>query len=269
MKFNTLIFFHGAGLTAVLSGCAMVNYTPTTIPTPRLEEKGDFSGSASFSMYFDAQDLVSLEAQAAYAFTDHWAVLGGVSGLGAEYGTILRNERHHFSERVLRGNELFFGGGYFSPFGSKGGVWDLYVGASIFEGENRFENQESSSFLARGAFIQSGIGWEWEDILVVNMGIRLDYNHYYRVHYQDDPWTSSGNYKGLLEQPTEGLFLQPHLSFQFGWSNFKFSGQVRSNHSLIRTQLKYPLFGITYGIVVNFKPRFLQSEANALDSNRP
>jgi hypothetical protein len=98
-------------IISVLSSCSSV-YMPNVPNTPMLSSKGEFSGGGHLSL------KGNLSVNGAYAFADHFALIGSASYINNE------GQRRDYKQKLFE-----VGGGYFNTFGPDDDrILEIYAG---------------------------------------------------------------------------------------------------------------------------------------------
>lgn len=243
-----------AALLAMNSACVSTQYASTPILTPLFEEKDEFTVNLQASSHGYS---TSLDFQGAYALSDHWAVTAafsrhrGFDDEGFDYS-------FDPGRWGMDGGELHLGGGYFNAVGSSG-VFELYGGFNHLWASNRYIESSQSFFQAGGFFLQPSLGWNISDVFNVSFGTRLLHNNYYSVDYFPgylDPIESSTLPWEALRSPTQAFFFEPHLTMRLGYQYLKFQAQVRAVAEVTGADIWYSPLSMSFGVVIDFKPRF-------------
>ena len=216
----TIISFFG------VSCVAHSYYTPSPHQVPMFKEKGEFS----------AQGTVNtngmLDGQAAYAMTDHIAVMGGAALVGGK--TIFPADNGfggHFNLATGYFTPLFGGNTLFQIYGGmeRGEYKFEYVDRVVTFGflyPYRYEDNGSAYFAFNKFYLMPSVGYTHQ-IFDIAFSLRMAHLSFAKV---ENNVTKQNSYayntvEGLRDIGNSILF-EPALTFRLGWEYFKVQTQI-------------------------------------------
>lgn len=222
-------------LLLVTAGCAPV-YTPSARHTHLLDEKGE----ASAAVYTGTNGV---DIQGAYAFSDHWGMLGAASFGKQEDDDGNKNSLDSDYHKHAYGE---LGATYFTKIG-KIGRFEGLAGFGLGSGEsvNNYKVLSSQELKATGsynkAFLQGNIGLE-TGIVETGLALRLS-----QVSFSDFEVSGTSYDNGL----SSGTFVEPAAFARLGWELVKLELQLGFNAPL-QDDLRYDYDGISASLGLQF-----------------
>lgn len=195
-----------AALVILLTGCTPI-YNPTVENVPLFSSKGDVS--VGFYGGTSGKDL-----QAAYAVTDHFAVMvnGSYEKTKPQADTLPDNYQKHIFGEV--------GAGYFTKIG-RSGRFETFGGFGTGYGyaENKFYFISPVEVYAKGYynryFLQTTCGASSE-LFDGGLSLRGSYVNFYRYSHSETDYDQSNNQ----------FLLEPVIFGRVGWKMVKFQTQI-------------------------------------------
>ena len=219
-------------IVLVFASCSPL-YRPNTVNVPLFKEKNELSINAGASS--NGADI-----QAAYSFTDHFAVMANGSFFNANTAepTGVYRKENNFGE---------LGVGYFTHIGEDI-IGEIYSGFGMGKAYNQSNYWiELNSFNRvdyNKIFVQPSIGFV-SNIFELAASIRWSYVDYY--NFKSDSPISYGN----LPNRSANMFIEPALTARAGYKSVKVFGQVGA--ALPTTAVTYNYRPIMFSMGVNIK----------------
>mgnify|MGYP005754825617 CR=1 FL=1 len=224
-------------LSMVFQSCGPVMYSNVGQNTPLFKEKGEFTGNAGFAYSGPSEDAGGVGLQAAYAVSDHWAVISSFYSMGDSDPEGWRG----------RGSYFEIGGGYFGYNNNKRLVYELLggVGFGSIKNNSNTENRFVDLSFTK-PFIQPSIGYSVEHFEIA-FTPRIGAASFGSISYNLNP-----EHKESLDQWINdydgNFFLEPGITLRGGMKNVKlhlqyvfstFGDEAYSNTGFFSTGLQF------------------------------
>lgn len=225
-------------LILLMTSCSHNYYIANTTNVPLLKEKEDFQATFSLGT---GDKITTADFQAAYAFTDKFALMSNV---------MLARGADETIEEKGKGQSIELGVGYFRSFGEIG-IVELYGGAGGSKQNHQYRNGGTASLSFSKVFIQPAIGLS-TNVVDVAFTPSISTINFYKISNQIDP--AGGEFMAVNEisnNRTSVLF-EPALTVRLGWKELKLQMQAGLSQNLSNPYLSFETaklsLGLTYGV---------------------
>ena len=227
-------------------GCSPVYYQPNLMNMPNFREKGEVYLAASKSN--DGGDV-----QAAYAFSNHFAVQANFMKLGREGGTsITAGSTTTTNTIVVKGYLGEAAIGFYSPMG-KTATFSLFGGYGLGKISNNWASKGASLANFNKPFIQPTLGLRYNSFELIYSAKLANLTYYNQSeHYNDQDFISDFQ---ALKRPI--AILETGGAIRVGWKFLKFQWQVTTMQLLKAStpSLKYHDTSMDFGVCIQLNSR--------------
>ncbi len=245
----------GVGLGALLSACSATYYSANAPNVPVFTEKNEVQFSAGAGL---SNSTRIINFQGAYSATDHLAFKLNGARFTNLRDTLVSSDGNY----GLNGNLIEGSVGWYSPLGNDGFAAGFYGGYGYFFGNTNSLELGPAEFGYNRYFLQPELGFS-NDLVDIAGSLKTSLVNFNNVNFAFsslNPEAANDSYLRSYSAPVEPenyFFLEPALTFRFGYRFLKVQTQVGSSILLSDQSLDYNFLFISAGIVFHFKPSYV------------
>jgi hypothetical protein len=236
-----------------LSGCAHKYYVPPAQNVPLFKEKNELRASGCVG---GTSEISTVDAQAAYSFTDRFAAMVNyMHGAGGDKTTLNYGKADYLDAAV----------GYFKAF-DKHGVFEIYGGVggssqhhnyqytdSDFFGKPR-QYSGSSDLAFSKVYLQPSIGLTFSGFDIAFTSCISNIN-FHKISFHMDPNDVERAPLDALSHKRNSFLFEPSLTLRGGWKYVKMQVQLISSTNMSHSDLKFENGKVSLGIMFAFAER--------------
>lgn len=237
-----------------LTGCSHYYYVPVAQNVPLFKEKKEFRTSVILSKQYDdfTDDEISMtDIQAAYAVTDHFAVLSNYMSA--------RGDNPKFTNEIGKGSYFDMMAGYYRALG-RHSVFELYGGVGGSNQQHKYGVFGSSDLKFNKLIIQPSIGFTFSgfDIAFTSGFSRL---HFSTVTNNIDPSDVEYFKVADISNRRNSMLFEPSMTIRLGWKYVKFQFQLIYSQNINNPQLQFQNGKASFGMSFSLANRYWNKAA--------
>lgn len=212
--------------------CTHYYYAPNSVNVPLFQEKGE----TKISIKTGGSDEVGLdEIQFAYSVTDH-------------IGLMVNRTKAFDANDVDWATGYYLEGaiGYFTSL-SKRTIFEIYGGFGDCDTKHHYSDSKISYVEFDKYFIQPSVGFrsKYFDIALSTRFCTLYFDH---LKYSENLILEERKHLDYIRNNRFSYLLEPAITLNFGWPNYKLTFQVVNSHNLSHSKIRQEEENISFGI---------------------
>ena len=250
MKTNYSKLFLALTTAVSIASCGPQYYSTNMHNTPLLKEKGDLKFNAAASISEDV-DTPGVEIQGAYAFSNHWAIIGDYHRVEVQY------DENNYN----KGYSGALGIGYFTPIQNTDWVFETYGRIGTGQSTAAFQARENhagspANYTQQHNFsilsLQSNIGYKrknFEAAISAKISSLGYYQRTLRYNGIESNYPQDNNDPYLQSY----LLFEPGIMFAAGFKNIKIQSGLSCNLRNVELPAQVLNFSLGLSFALNSK----------------